>query len=181
MYYYDLLNATVLFLGTSIGVLSLARVIFNVTKGPAFKQLRVVEGSLRAQAQVNAIAAFRRGDLRIQAGADANRAAPVVFRTGYMTAAQRNVRAENQAHWVPARLRAAGYTVPELMTSLAVVGVLCGMSVPGMTGLMLDTRAKTTAIDVYSTMVFARSEAIKRNANVDVIPNGGSWKNGWTV
>ena len=130
MYYYDLLNATVLFLGTSIGVGSLAR---------------------------------------------------VVFRTGCTTAAQHNVQAENQAHWTPARLRTAGYTVPELMTSLAVVGVLCGLSVPGMSGLMLDTRAKTAAIDVYSTMVYARSEAIKRNVNVDIIPNGGNWKNGWTV
>ena len=180
MYYYDLLNATVLFLGTTLAVTCVARVMLNMTKGLAFKQPRVAEGSLRAQAQLDAIVACKRADLRGTANRAAS-AAPVVFRTGYMTAAQRNVQAENQPHWIPARLRSAGYTLPELITSLAVVGVLGGLSVPGMTGLMLDTRAKTAAIDVYSTMVYARSEAIKRNTNVDIIPNGGNWKSGWTV
>ena len=88
---------------------------------------------------------------------------------------------ELKPHSIPARQRSAGYTLPELISSMAVAAVLCGLSVPGMTGMMLDTRAKTAAIDVYSTMVYARSEAIKRNVNVDVIPNGGNWKNGWTV
>lgn len=176
MYYYDLLNATVLFLGTTLAVTCVARVMLNMTKGLAFKQPRVAEESLRAQAQLEAVVACKRADLRAQAAV-----APVVFRTGYTSTAQRNVQAENQAHWIPARLRSAGYTLPELITSLAVVGVLCGLSVPGMSGLMLDTRAKTAAIDVYSTMVYARSEAIKRNANVDIIPNGGNWKSGWTV
>jgi type IV fimbrial biogenesis protein FimT len=32
-----------------------------------------------------------------------------------------------------------------------------------------------------SSMIMARSEAIKRNANVTVTPTGGSWLNGWTV
>src|SRR5688572_14634071 len=74
-------------------------------------------------------------------------------------------------------LRAAGFTVPELLTSLAVVAIVAGLSVPAFTRLMLDTRVKTAAFDVYSTMVYARSEAIKRNANVEIIPTGGNWKN----
>jgi type IV fimbrial biogenesis protein FimT len=83
--------------------------------------------------------------------------------------------------WRAIPLRAAGFTVPELLTSLAVVAIIAGLSVPAFTGLMLDTRVKTAAFDVYTTMVYARSEAIKRNTNVDIIPNGGNWKNGWTV
>lgn len=183
--YYDVLNATVLFLGTTVAVLCVSRTMLNIARDSGFKRLQVLEGSIRAQARLDVIAACQRAEISAQAaGSNANRAAPVapvVFRTGYATAVQRNVRAENQTHWIPARLRTAGYTVVELMSSLTVVAILCGLSVPGMTGLMLDTRAKTAAIDVYSTMVYARSEAIKRNANVDVIPNGGNWKNGWTV
>lgn len=77
--------------------------------------------------------------------------------------------------------RAAGFTVIELMTSVAVLAIIIAFAVPSLTNLMLDAGLKTTAIDVYNTMGYARSEAIKRNATVDIIPTGGNWKNGWTV
>ena len=79
------------------------------------------------------------------------------------------------------RGRCAGFTVPELMTTLTVLGVVTAVSVPSLSGVMLDARVKTVAMDVYNTMVYARSEAIKRNATVDIVPTGGNWKNGWTV
>ena len=81
----------------------------------------------------------------------------------------------------PVLHRAAGFTIIELMTSVAVLAIIIAFAIPSLTNLMLDTGLKTTAIDVYNAMVYARSEAIKRNATVDVIPTGGNWKNGWTV
>ena len=78
-------------------------------------------------------------------------------------------------------IRSAGFTVPELMTSVAVVAIIAMLSAPPLATLMLDARVKTAAFDIYTTMVYARSEAIKRNANVDILPTGGNWKNGWTV
>src|SRR5215831_4013598 len=77
--------------------------------------------------------------------------------------------------------RTAGFTVVELVTAVAVLAIVTALAIPSLTNLILDTGLKTAAIDVYNTMVYARSEAIKRNATVDIIPTGGNWKNGWTV
>jgi type IV fimbrial biogenesis protein FimT len=77
--------------------------------------------------------------------------------------------------------RATGFTVIELVMSVAVLAIITAFAIPSLTNLTLDTGLKTAAIDVYNTMIYARSEAIKRNATVDVIPTGGNWKNGWTV
>ena len=76
---------------------------------------------------------------------------------------------------------AGGFTIIELVTCVAVLAIVIAFAVPGLTNLILDTGLKTASIDVYNTMIYARSEAIKRNATVDVIPSGGNWKNGWTV
>ncbi len=35
--------------------------------------------------------------------------------------------------------------------------------------------------DLLESALLARSEAVKRAANVDVIPTAGNWQNGWTV
>jgi type IV fimbrial biogenesis protein FimT len=82
---------------------------------------------------------------------------------------------------VAALARPAGFTLIELIISVAVLAIVIALAVPSLTNLMLDAGLKTTAIDVYNTMAYARSEAIKRNATVDIIPTGGNWKNGWTV
>ena len=79
------------------------------------------------------------------------------------------------------RAGCAGFSLTEVMMSLAVVAIIAGLSIPPFTTLMLNTSAKTAALDIYGTTVFARSEAIKRNADIDIIPVAGNWKNGWTV
>src|SRR6185295_3657978 len=121
----------VLFLGTTIAVLSITRVMLNMAKGSAFKQRS--DGNFRAQAQAAVIAAIRRGDIAPSAAGRVqlpSRVPPVIFRSGYETTVQRNIQAVNQPYWLPARRRCAGYTVIELMSSLAVVAVLAGVSVP---------------------------------------------------
>src|SRR5258706_282275 len=46
--------------------------------------------------------------------------------------------------------------------------------------LVLSTRVSTAASDLYSTLIFARSEAIKRSANIDIVPIA-AWQGGWQV
>ena len=92
-----------------------------------------------------------------------------------------SLHVSTRAYSSPLRSRASGFTAIELMTAVAVLAIVTALAIPSLTNLILDTGLKTAAIDVYNTMVYARSEAIKRNATVDIIPTGGNWKNGWTV
>jgi type IV fimbrial biogenesis protein FimT len=55
------------------------------------------------------------------------------------------------------------------------------MAVPALVELIAAQRVKTATFDFYSSLVLARSEAIKRAAVVDVIPRSGDFANGWDV
>jgi type IV fimbrial biogenesis protein FimT len=74
-----------------------------------------------------------------------------------------------------------GFTLIEMMVSLAIITILLVIAVPSMNALIRDQRVKAAAFDVLSTFAFARSEAIKRNANVVVTPNAVDWGSGWGV
>jgi type IV fimbrial biogenesis protein FimT len=177
--FFDVLNATVLFLGTAIAAVAIARIALKAIKVPAAKRLSSLEQELREQAQRAVIAAAMRcPNPSSQEPAPAR--GPIPQGTAQQPALD-SLQPANQPCWRPARLRAAGFTLPELLTSLSVMAVLAWVSAPHLGALMLDTRVKTAAFDMYSTMIYARSEAIKRNTAVDIIPTGGNWKNGWTV
>ena len=58
------------------------------------------------------------------------------------------------------------------------------VAVPALTDLVRDQRIKTAGFDVYASLIFARSEAIKRSAAVDICPTvagAGNWASGWQV
>jgi type IV fimbrial biogenesis protein FimT len=76
---------------------------------------------------------------------------------------------------------ARGFTLPELLIVVTVLGVLLAAGMPAFGEFMRNQRVKTASFDVYSTLVFARSEAITRNASVTVAPVSSAWTNGWTV
>src|SRR5712691_7496890 len=78
-----------------------------------------------------------------------------------------------------ARLR--GFTIIELMITLTVLAVFLTLAAPSMRDLVIASQVRTTASDLYESVILARSEAIKRAANVDLIPVSGNWQNGWTV
>ena len=74
-----------------------------------------------------------------------------------------------------------GFTLIELLTTVAVLVVLAFLAAPPLSYLMRDQRAKTAALDIYASLTLARSEAIKRNGNVDLVPNTTDWATGWRV
>jgi type IV fimbrial biogenesis protein FimT len=83
------------------------------------------------------------------------------------------------------RGRCRGFTLVEMITVVAIVGVIAALSAPSFAELIRSQRIKGTTNDLLSTLAFARSEAIKRNGNVTVtaatISGTTSWSNGWSV
>jgi type IV fimbrial biogenesis protein FimT len=74
-----------------------------------------------------------------------------------------------------------GFTLPELLVVVAVAGILLAAGLPSMGEFVHAQRVKTASFDLYSSLVFARSEAITRNSTVKIEPISGYWTNGWTI
>jgi len=82
------------------------------------------------------------------------------------------------------RSAARGFSLIELMVVVAIAAIMAGIAVPSFKGFVSGQRVKTAASDFVMAAIFARSEAIKRNANVTITPaTGGAsgWKDGWSV
>lgn len=83
--------------------------------------------------------------------------------------------------------RTRGFTLIELMTVIAVLGVALAIGVPSFSGLLQDNRLVSHLNSLSSTLSLARSEAIKQNARAVVCgsTNGttcnavGAWEQGW--
>ena len=82
-----------------------------------------------------------------------------------------------------------GFTLIELMVTLAVVGVLAAVAAPVFVALFNSNRIATVTNDYVSAVNYARSEAIKGGATTTLcMSNNGTactgstnWGNGWIV
>lgn len=88
-----------------------------------------------------------------------------------------------------ARLRQRGFTLLELLVTVAIAAILLGLSAAPMSRMFASNRVQTEASSFVSDLVFARSEAIRRGQPVSVCAssNGTSclgtnaWESGWVV
>ena len=81
----------------------------------------------------------------------------------------------------PTLHHSTGFTLVELITAVAIVAITLSFAVPAARNMVLNQRLKSAAADLHFSLIFARSEAIKRHANVTVTAAAGGWENGWTV
>lgn len=79
------------------------------------------------------------------------------------------------------RDRQRGVTLPELMTALAVMAILGAVAAPAYGNWVAAMRARSTGTDLHTALLLARSEAIKRNAEVTLAPGDGGWIAGWSI
>jgi type IV fimbrial biogenesis protein FimT len=91
-----------------------------------------------------------------------------------------------------AKTRAAGFTLMEMLITIAIVTILATIAIPGFKYVTASNRIATEINGLLGDLQFARSEAIKEGETVTVCianANGsncsttaaGAWQNGWIV
>jgi type IV fimbrial biogenesis protein FimT len=74
----------------------------------------------------------------------------------------------------PIRRGERGFTMVELLITIAVAAVLVVIAVPSFRNITLSNKLTTAANDVISAINVARMEAVKRNANTQLCSNSAS-------
>jgi len=81
----------------------------------------------------------------------------------------------------PQARHSRGFTLAETMVILTIAGVFLAIAVPALSDMLASQRVKTGTFELYATLAYARSEAIKRNAVIDIAPRNSNLADGWQV
>jgi type IV fimbrial biogenesis protein FimT len=79
------------------------------------------------------------------------------------------------------RLRSAGFTLIELMISIAIASLLVVLAMPSMSNWVADNQIQSGAESVANGMRTALATAVQRNENVELILDPATGTGGWTV
>lgn len=75
-----------------------------------------------------------------------------------------------QSAVLPGRI-ARGFTLVELMVTLAVIAILAVVAMPSMTAVINNSRLSGQAEELVASIQLARAEAVRRNARVTICPS----------
>lgn len=76
----------------------------------------------------------------------------------------------------------SGFTLIELLVVVVIVAVLASLAAPSFGAMIANQRTRAASTDLYAALTLARSEAIKRNLPVSLVPvSSGNWAAGWRI
>lgn len=85
------------------------------------------------------------------------------------------------------RSSTTGFTLVELIVTLAIAAILMTVAIPGFSNFVKDNRLVAGTNRLVTSLAYARSEAVKRGTAVSMCSSangsacGGTWKDGWIV
>lgn len=74
-----------------------------------------------------------------------------------------------------------GVTLIELMIGIAIAAILVSVGVPSFKQLMINNEITQTRDNLYTTVISARSEAIRRGKDITLARSGTTWAAGWSL
>lgn len=86
--------------------------------------------------------------------------------------------------------RSCGFTLTELMVTLAIAAILISFAAPSFSGIMKDSQLTVSLNDFISALNLARSDAIRRGDRVTLCKSSepyvecstnGGWEQGWII
>jgi type IV fimbrial biogenesis protein FimT len=80
------------------------------------------------------------------------------------------------------RIQVQGFTLVELVVTLAIAGVLLAYAIPSFRDFGLRQKVSNEANELLGDLMYARVTAIKEGQSVVVLSNNGTdWSNGWRI
>ena len=98
-----------------------------------------------------------------------------------------NIRRSNYRFFSRHRVDAAGFTLIELMITIAIIGIVALFGIPAFSDFILNNRIRGQTSDFVVQLTHARSEAMRTATRITLCPGtssgcaGTNWENGWVV